>query len=121
MVAHFGLGDATNVDTVRIEWPSGIIQTLTNIAPRQILSVVETQITANPPNPPKLTVVPSSTDGSVSLTATGDSGLLYVFEGSSNLSNWTWLGVRSNATGSIQFTNMNATNFAARFYRVSIP
>ena len=27
-VAHFGLGDATNVTTLRIEWPSGIVQEL---------------------------------------------------------------------------------------------
>ncbi|MCX6929312.1 MAG: FG-GAP-like repeat-containing protein, partial [Verrucomicrobia bacterium] len=27
--AHFGLGNATNVDVLRIEWPSGIVQTLT--------------------------------------------------------------------------------------------
>ena len=43
LVAHFGLGDATNADTVRIEWPSGIVQTLTNVAPRQVLTVVEHQ------------------------------------------------------------------------------
>ena len=30
--AHFGLGDATNVDVVIIEWPSGTVQQLTNVA-----------------------------------------------------------------------------------------
>jgi hypothetical protein len=38
---HFGLGDATNVDLVRIEWPSGVLQTLTNVAPRQFLTITE--------------------------------------------------------------------------------
>ena len=38
---HFGLGDATNVDVVRIEWPSGIIQELHDVAPRQVLTVTE--------------------------------------------------------------------------------
>jgi hypothetical protein len=33
--AQFGLGDATNVDVVIIEWPSGIVQQLTNIATKQ--------------------------------------------------------------------------------------
>ena len=30
--ANFGLGDATNIDLVRIEWPSGTIQDLHNVA-----------------------------------------------------------------------------------------
>ena len=30
--AHFGLGDATNVTTLRIEWSSGIVQELSNVA-----------------------------------------------------------------------------------------
>src|SRR5881392_2199618 len=41
--AHFGLGDATNVDLVRIEWPSGIVQTMTNVAAKHFLTVVEHQ------------------------------------------------------------------------------
>jgi len=40
-VAHFGLGDARNVDVLRIEWPSGIAQELCNVAPRQVLIVKE--------------------------------------------------------------------------------
>ena len=31
LVAHIGLGDAANVDTLRIKWPSGVSQTLTNV------------------------------------------------------------------------------------------
>ena len=37
----FGLGDATNIDMVRIEWPSGIVQTLNNVAVKQPLTVTE--------------------------------------------------------------------------------
>jgi len=37
---HFGLYDATQAD-IEITWPSGVVQTLTNIAPNQILQVVE--------------------------------------------------------------------------------
>ena len=33
--AHFGLGDATKVDTLRIEWPSGIVQELKDVAVNQ--------------------------------------------------------------------------------------
>jgi hypothetical protein len=39
--AHFGLGDATVVDELRVEWPSGIDQVMTNIEPNQILEVAE--------------------------------------------------------------------------------
>src|SRR5207249_8275735 len=31
LIAHFGLGDATNVDLLRIEWPSGYVQEITEI------------------------------------------------------------------------------------------
>ncbi len=37
LVAHFGLGDATNVDTLRIEWSSGTVQEFHNFTPKQIL------------------------------------------------------------------------------------
>ena len=37
----FGLGDATNVDSVRIEWPSGLASVFTNRAPNQVLTVSE--------------------------------------------------------------------------------
>ena len=30
--AHFGLGEATSIDTVRVEWPSGNVDVLTNVA-----------------------------------------------------------------------------------------
>ncbi len=38
---HFGLGDATNAGLVRIEWPSGTVQELTNVDSDQILNVIE--------------------------------------------------------------------------------
>lgn len=35
--AHFGLGDSTRADSIEIRWPSGILQTLTNVqADRQV-------------------------------------------------------------------------------------
>ena len=39
--ATFGLADATAVDTVRVEWPSGIVQELHDVAPRQFLTITE--------------------------------------------------------------------------------
>ena len=39
--AQFGLGDATSIDVLRIEWPSGKVQEFTNVAPRQFLTIQE--------------------------------------------------------------------------------
>lgn len=46
--AHFGIGDASVIDSVVIEWPSGIVQRLANVAPDQILHIEEDQINAVP-------------------------------------------------------------------------
>ena len=47
-VAHFGLGEATNADLVRIEWPSGIVQELRDVRTRQFLTVVEPEARISP-------------------------------------------------------------------------
>ena len=39
--AHFGLGTAGVVDEIRIQWPGGAVQTLHDVAPNQVLTVVE--------------------------------------------------------------------------------
>jgi hypothetical protein len=39
--AEFGLADATTIDTLRVEWPSGIVQELHDVAPRQFLTITE--------------------------------------------------------------------------------
>jgi hypothetical protein len=38
---HFGLGNRTNIDTVEIVWPSGIVTKLANLKSDQIISVKE--------------------------------------------------------------------------------
>jgi photosystem II stability/assembly factor-like uncharacterized protein len=40
-IVHFGLGSLTTIPSVDIRWPSGIVQTLTNVTSNQILSIVE--------------------------------------------------------------------------------
>ena len=120
MRANFGLGDATNADIVRIEWPSGIVQTMTNVAAKQFLTVMEHQ-SPGALIPPVFRSVSRSASGAVDLSVTGEADLRYVFEASTNLVNWTRLGVRTNLTGSIQFSDPRATNFTKRFYRVSVP
>jgi len=38
---EFGLGDATIIDSVQIEWPSGVIQILTDVSVDQFITIVE--------------------------------------------------------------------------------
>ncbi|MCP4704521.1 MAG: hypothetical protein GY865_07915, partial [candidate division Zixibacteria bacterium] len=40
---HFGLGDATIIDSIKIEWPSGqITDILTDVTPNQFITITET-------------------------------------------------------------------------------
>ncbi len=39
--AHFGLGDASVIDSIRIEWPSGVVSVLTDVAINQHMVVEE--------------------------------------------------------------------------------
>jgi hypothetical protein len=117
--AHFGLGDATNIDLVRIEWPSGIVQELTNVAPRRFLSIVEHQ--ENATEPMSFKAIERSSDVGVRLFVSGNTGLQYLFEASTNLVNWTRLGVRTNLLGTVEFLDSTATNLNHRFYRATAP
>jgi hypothetical protein len=88
--AHFGLGDATNIDQVRIEWPSGSVQTMTNVPVKQFLTVTE---------PPRLSAAEQE-DGR-HFWLKGGLGLRYQIEVSSNLAAWSPFGLLTitNATG----------------------
>jgi hypothetical protein len=62
LIAHFGLGDATQPDVVRVEWPSGNAQELTDRPVDQVLTITE-QVLTTPVRPS------ASLGGSVTLTA----------------------------------------------------
>jgi hypothetical protein len=85
--ASFGLGDATNVDTVRIEWPSGTVQELHNLGTKQFLTVTE-------PARLKGGII----GGQYQLVLNGGVGFTYGVQASTNLVDWT------------SFTNLVATN-----------
>ena len=84
--AHFGLGNETNVETVRIEWPSGIVQELKNIAADQRLRVRE---------PSHLSLVSPSRE-QPQLELRGLHGLKYAIERSINLTEWTTVLITTN-------------------------
>ncbi|HEY5911216.1 MAG TPA: CRTAC1 family protein [Verrucomicrobiae bacterium] len=107
---NFGLGDATAVDKVRIEWPSGVVEDFTNIAPRQILSIVEPNLKGS-----------LGLDGKFHLAMTMSTTRLYQLQTSTDLVNWS---VLTNCTGSgscmpIEYVDSEApAPGAARFYRL---
>ena len=39
--AHFGLGKASNIDSVAVRWPSGVLQTLSDVSVNQHLTITE--------------------------------------------------------------------------------
>ncbi len=103
-IAHFGLGDATNVDLLRIEWPSGIVQELTNVAVRQHLTVTE---------PPKLEAT-----GRSQFRIRSWRGMAFDVESSTDLSHWTSVGPVTNLTGTLDFSDLGIDDHTACFYRV---
>ena len=117
LVAHFGLGDATNITSLRVEWPIGTVQEITNVAANQILTVTEHQAGAT--TAPSLTASKSA-EGALQLTATGQTNLRYAFEASTNLVQWTKIAVRTNVTGTVDFTPP-VSSAPQRFYRVQVP
>jgi len=50
---HFGLGDATKVDTLEIHWLSGAVETLHDVAANQILRLVEGKALKGSAAPPR--------------------------------------------------------------------
>ena len=91
---------------------------MSNVQGRQILTVTEHQ--AGVTNTPSLTASRPA-NGTVLLTAAGQTNLRYVFEASTNLAQWTKIGVRTNLTGTAEFTDSAANNIPQRFYRVVVP
>jgi hypothetical protein len=119
LIAHFGLGDATNVTTLRIEWPSGIVQVVTNVAANQFLTVVESQGYAGAP--PEFSDVTNGSDAAQLSFTEPLAGSRYILEASTNLVTWTKLMARTSAGSTAQFTDTGATNYTRRFYRLQLP
>jgi hypothetical protein len=82
LLAAFGLGDASIVDTLVVRWPSGIVQTLTSVAVNQILTVTEPQTAVEEaiPKPQASSSAPTFVRG-----------VLNIANGSSTSSSPSWL------------------------------
>jgi hypothetical protein len=102
-VAHFGLGDATNVDVVRIEWTSGIVQELHNVPVKQYLTVTE---------PARLQM---TQPGQLQIQCW--KGMSYSIESSPDLQDWNRLATVTNLTGKLEWTDPDTSGQSTRFYR----
>jgi len=107
LYGHFGLGNATNVMTLRIEWPSGTVQELHDVAPRQLLTVTE---------PPGLAM---PRPGELQVTAW--SNMTHRIEASTNLVQWMPLDTVTNQARTNLFTDPEAATLRYRFYRAVKP
>ncbi|MCL4180585.1 MAG: VCBS repeat-containing protein [Verrucomicrobia bacterium] len=119
--AHFGLGDATKVDTLRIEWPSGIVQELKDVAVDQILQLVESQ-GLDLPEP--LSIQTFELDATGVFHATMNcpvDGAVCVLESSSDLERWSKVKVGTISGGTVELTDAHAVDSPTRFYRVLVP
>lgn len=108
LIAHFGLGDAANIDVLRIEWPSGMVQERFNVPAKQTLTLTE---------PPRLSA--TLANEVVRITLKGGRGLRYRMEASSDLRTWSTLGESTidQPSGTVIFTDPAESAVARRFYR----
>ncbi|HEY3853348.1 MAG TPA: choice-of-anchor tandem repeat GloVer-containing protein [Verrucomicrobiae bacterium] len=108
MEAHFGLGNATNVDALRIEWPSGTVQEFQNVAAKQYLTITE---------PPRLSA--TMTNGVPQFFLKGGRGFQYDIQASTDLAAWSSVSTTTitNLSGIAQIIDTNAGGSIQRFYR----
>ena len=111
LLAHFGLGAAAVVGTVRIEWPSGAMQELHNAVVNQTLTIIE---------PPKLAGAKYNALGFQS-DVVGLPGSNYVIESSLDLTEWAWLTTVTNSDRTTPFSDPTPLDALRRFYRARSP
>jgi hypothetical protein len=107
LVAHFGLGNATNIEVIRIEWPSGAVQELRNQPLRQILTITEL---------PQLSIPGPFSSDLLQLSLVGAVGSTYELQTSTDFKNWTTWTTLLSTNRTMTFTDSVTTN-TSRFYR----
>ena len=112
LIAHFGLGNATSIDSVRVEWPSGAVQDLRNVTPNHLLTITE---------PPRL--LAGWTNGVPQVWIKGGRGFDYEIETSANLSTWSHLGTVTitEPSGIAPILDPDTVATSSRFYRAISP
>ncbi len=118
--AHFGLGDATNAEVVRIEWPSGQVTEMRDVAANRILTITE---------PPAIRPVSAAPAGAFQFELKSHRGMVWDLYASDHVhfsaetcacSNGYWKADQcvTNTTGTVVVTDTNVQGAAARFYKV---
>jgi hypothetical protein len=108
LIAHFGLGNAPRIETLRIRWPSGIQQEFSQPDLRRFHTFIE---------PARLAGLSRAPSGDMGLVLQGAVNGVYQIEASSNLKHWSPLLSVTNLNKVIQFRDPQAGE-AQRFYRV---
>ncbi len=105
---HFGLGDATNVEILRIEWPSGTVQQLQNVPGKQYLTVTE---------PSRLSI--SVINSVPQLILSGGRNQQYEIQMTTDFTDWSLFKALTitNVEGTALITDTNAAGPGRRFYR----
>src|SRR6185437_3809237 len=108
-------------ETTQYRWPihlSGMELTSADGYDVRDLADSELFFIGRDPVPPSLTYTPpaAGTTG-FSLTLTGETGVSYVIEASSDLNTWTPLATLTASNGTLNFTDPDAGNSSQRFYR----
>jgi hypothetical protein len=108
----FGLGDATNVMTLQFDWPSGTTENFTNVAPDQILTIVEPSLSGA-----------FAADGKFHLTLFGNTNRSYTVEWSADLlQGWTALEtVPGQGPTPVEVVDPTVPAAQQRFYRLVVP
>ncbi len=108
---HFGLGDATSVDVLRIEWPSGMVQEFLDVRANQTLIICE---------PPLLEIRAIQPFRSVETILTSRGGFDYAIEATEDFRQWARIGTLTRVNGSVQFVDQSAGLHRQRFYRAAM-
>ncbi|HRI16646.1 MAG TPA: CRTAC1 family protein [Verrucomicrobiota bacterium] len=107
--AIIGLGDATVVDLLRIEWPSGIVQEFKKVPVRQTLTIVErTELT-----------IAAGSEGNFQLTLKGPRQQRYRLDAFSNLNGWApWTSVTiTNVDRTVSLSYAPTDSTPVKFFR----
>ena len=109
-IAHFGLGDATSVDTLRVEWPSGQVTELHNVPVRQSLTITEA---------PGLRAL-GMNQGTMQMQITAHPGMNVGMAVSSNLVDWMPWQTLPQTNRTMRVTDPEAGQHPRRFYKARV-